>query len=228
MKKKFLAMFLIALISLTGLLSISASAATPVNKKIAAPNIGYWYEFFGTVEPLKPNKASKNTYYDFTTDSREIVLYLDDGAKGTIYYKTSDMSKYKKYTKPFEVSESTTIKYYTYKNKQRSVVKTMKYVFATQAVAAHPATGLGLDYRVFAGEQDITFGGFREGSTVYYTLDGTKATKKSTKWNPGEPIHLSGTTKISVVAYHPDYKAYRNSYEFTIDPTNPEAHEFLG
>lgn len=223
MAKKFIAALLMAIIAVTGILSVTASAAVTVNKKIPAPLVVKHTVIGDIPTSIQLNETGATTYYDTNGTERYIVLELPEGTKGKIYYKTTGMKKYTKYTEPIKLDKNTTIKFYTYSNKQRSVIKTLRYKFATKAYPINPKTGNILALNVYAKEYDITFGHFREGSEIYYTLDGTKATNKSTKWNPGDLIHLSGTTKISVVAYHPDYTCVRSEYVYTIDPDNPSA-----
>lgn len=227
MAKKLIATLLMAIIALTGVLSVTASAAVTVNEKIPAPIVVKHTVLGDIPTKISLNEKGATTYYDTNGTERYIVLELPEGTDGRIYYWTTGMKKYTKYTEPFKVNKNTTIKFYTYSNKQRSVIKTLRYKFATKAYPINPETGNILSLNVYAKEYDITFGHFREGSDIYYTLDGTKATNKSTKWNPGDLIHLSGTTKISVVAYHPDYTYVRSNYVYTIDPEDPKASSGL-
>ena len=214
MIKRIISITLCAIIMCTGLLSVTASAAVTQNNSIKAPII------IRAGAALATNK----TYYVTDAVAPIFKLQLPAGQKGTVYYWHSEMdkAKYVKYNnEKFTLTKDGTIKFYTYYNKQRSAVKTFKVKFITKAYVGIPGIIYSVDQipnGTYKEPFKFMFGGFRLGTKVYYTTDGTKATTKSTEWFYGDCITVDKDMTISVLALHPDYTGSRFTYKFKIDP----------
>ena len=165
------------------------------------------------------------TRYNYVTWDRvaDFKFQLPASQKGTIYdwHSEMDKAKYVKYKgEEFTLTKDGKIKFYTYYNKQRSGVKTLKVKFITKAFAGIPGIICSVDQipnGTYKEPFEFMFGGFRPGTTIYYTTDGTKATTKSTKWFWGDCITVDKDMTISVLALHPDYTGSRFTYKFKID-----------
>ena len=216
MIKRILSVILCAVIMCTGIIGVTASAID-VNESIQAPDI--------YLNPLPTKLSTTSTYYVTSADEFSFKLQLPVTQKeGTIYYWHTGMDKYTKYTEPVTLKENSTIKFYTYKNKQRSVIKTFKVKFVTKAFPILNDAGMAtMTSATYKEGFEITLGGFREGSRVYYTLDGTKATVKSTKYKAGDTVKITSDTTLYVVAYHPDYTCIRSKYVYKIDANAEDA-----
>lgn len=66
----------------------------------------------------------------------------------------------------------------------------------------------------FMGEKDVTITCATEGSTIYYTLDGTTPSKSSNVYSAA--IHLDATTTITAIAYVGDEKSLVITKTFTL------------
>ena len=216
MIKRIISITLCAIIMCTGLLSVTASAAVTQNISIKAPIITTWFE--------DTKSITGKTYYEYDWDEKSFKLKLPANQNGTIYYWHSEMSKakYIKYKgEKITLTEDGTIKFYTYYNKQRSTVKTLKVKFATRAVPVVPGT---YDSIVLSGTYNSSFNimlnGMRPGSKIYYTVDGTKATDKSTRYRRDSIITIDKDTTLSVIVYNPDYTCIRVTYKYKIDPNS--------
>lgn len=218
MIKRIISITLCAIIMCTGLLSVTASAAVTQNNNIKAPTI---------IRVGDPDNllATNKTYYVTTAKAPSFELKLPSSQKtGSIYYwcSTMDKTKYVKYKgEKIQMSSDGTIKFFTRYNKQRSEIKTLKVKFITKAFAGIPGIIWSVDQipqGTYKEPFEFMFGGFRPGTKVYYTTDGTKATTKSTEWFYGECITVDKDMTISVLAIHPDYIGSRFTYKFKIDP----------
>lgn len=140
--KKLISILLVAIIAVSGLMSVPASAATvKVSSKIAAPILvtnGLYGEDgkdVSTEVEMRHNVAKR---YNKRSDAPYYcTLELPEGTKGTIYYKTSSMHKYKKYTKQFKISKDTVLKFYTRKGNLKSATQSVDFKWVVEPVLVY-------------------------------------------------------------------------------------------
>ncbi|MDE6031176.1 MAG: chitobiase/beta-hexosaminidase C-terminal domain-containing protein [Oscillospiraceae bacterium] len=111
-------------------------------------------------------------------------------AGATIYYSTG--GKYKKYTKPFNITKSTTVKCYSQKNGEKSKTVSLKYTLK-------PKINVSLSAGTYYTAQNVTLSSPVSGVSLYYTLDGSKPTKSSSKYNGSIKITESSTLRVLAV-----------------------------
>lgn len=90
--KKLISILLVAIIAMSGLMSVPASAATvKVSNKIAAPILStnglYGEDGRNTTTTVEVRHNVGKRYNNFTDDPYYCTLELPEGTKGTIYYK---------------------------------------------------------------------------------------------------------------------------------------------
>lgn len=111
-------------------------------------------------------------------------------AGATIYYSTG--GKYIKYTKPFSITKSTTVKCYSRKNGEKSKTVSIKYTLK-------PKINVSLSSGTYYTAQNVTISSPVSGVSLYYTLDGSKPTKSSSKYNGSIQITESSTLRVLAV-----------------------------
>lgn len=221
--KKLISILLVAVIAISGLMSVPASAATvKVSDKIAAP-ILYTNGLYGEEDKdyksdviIRHNIGKR--YNDFTDDPYYCTLELPEGTKGTIYYKTSSMSKYKKYTKQFKISKNTTLKFYTRRGNLRSATQTVDFKWVVEPVLVY-INEYGRSAHIDSGRYnewlDIEPRTVRKGAEIYYTTDGTTPSRKSKKLEKNRGIIINKDTELKVIAYLDGYTSIVSTFYFT-------------
>lgn len=221
--KKLVSILLVAVIAISGLMSVPASAATvKVSNKIAAP-ILYTNGLYGedaksekdTVE-IRHNVGKR--YNDSADDPYYCTLELPEGTKGTIYYKTSSMSKYKKYTKQFKISKNTTLKFYTRKGNLKSATQSVDFKWTVEPILVY-INEYGRSVHIDSGRYtewlDIEPRTVRDGAEIYYTTDGTTPTHNSKKLEKNRGIIMNKDTELKVIAYLDGYTSIVSIFYFT-------------
>lgn len=135
---------------------------------------------------------------EFVLSQTVTISCATEGA--TIYYTTDGTMptvKSEKYTKPFTVTATTTVKAYAVaKEMYDSAVASAK--LTRKIVPAATPVITPVDGTVFAGAQTVTITCATEGSTIYYTTNGSEPTTKSRKYTG--PFTVTGTTTIKAFA----------------------------
>lgn len=152
-------------------------------------------EYIAPYDVTAPKASVDSGSYD---DSQSVKFTSDDGT--TIYYTLdgndpSDKSKI--YTRPITVNEGYTVISVVAYNSEgvRSKIATYEYNIDYMIPDA-PSVSLGDGKYVSGTSVSISV---PEGSTVYYTTDGSDPTKDSTKYEKEISLPM-GHTKLSVVA----------------------------
>ncbi|MBQ8171088.1 MAG: chitobiase/beta-hexosaminidase C-terminal domain-containing protein [Oscillospiraceae bacterium] len=135
---------------------------------------------------------------EFVLSQTVTISCATEGA--TIYYTTDGTMptiKSEKYTKPFTVTATTTVKAYAvatemYDSAVASAKLTRKIVPAATPVITP------VDGTAFAGAQTVTITCATEGATIYYTTNGSEPTTKSRKYTG--PFGITATTTIKAFA----------------------------
>lgn len=123
----------------------------------------------------------------------KLKLTAEDGAK--IYYTTDGSkptTKSKKYTKAFTISRDTTVKAISVKNGEKSKVFTEKYTFKV----ANPGVKAEINVKNGKVRYKVTLYPMDDKTTMYYTTDGSKPTKKSKKYTKTLYLGLDKTLRV--------------------------------
>lgn len=175
---------------------------TPATGKIYSQ----WSEPFKAVWPgaeeTKKEDTRKNFVefeYDshtFRESSTTVKITAEKGAK--IYYTTdgsTPTTKSKQYTKSFSVKKTTTIKAIAVKNGKKTKVVTVKYT----AGAGYPSSTVNIVGYKGKPAYKVTLEPYDSKTTMYYTTDGSKPTKKSKKYT--KTIYLREGKTLRVRSY---------------------------
>ena len=165
-----------------------------------------WSDVYKASWPVKgvdgESVAMKEKYvaFKYTTGTYsypiKLKLTAEDGAK--IYYTTDGSkptTKSKKYTKTFTISKDTTVKAIAVKDGKKSKVFTEKYTFKVADAAAQAEINVKdgkVRYKVKLTPMD-------DKTTMYYTTDGSKPTKKSKKYT--KTLYLGLDKTLTVRSY---------------------------
>lgn len=149
-------------------------------------------------------KASKKAGTYTSSGSYSIKLTAANGAD--IYYSTG--GSYKLYTKAVSLTKNTTLKCYAVKNGVKSKVVSYKYKFVPK-VTVSAASG------TYDGPQTITLSSTASGVKFYYTLDGSKPTKKSALYT-ASGITVDSTAKLRVAAIKSGWTTKYVTRQYTI------------
>lgn len=165
-----------------------------------------WSDVYKASWPVKgadgESAAMKENYvaFKYTTGTYsypiKLKLTAEDGAK--IYYTTDGSkptTKSKKYTKTFTISKDTTVKAIAVKDGKKSKVFTEKYTFKVAEAAAKAEINVKdgkVRYKVKLTPMD-------DKTTMYYTTDGSKPTKKSKKYT--KTLYLGLDKTLTVRSY---------------------------
>ena len=149
------------------------------------------------------------TYYRGVT----VKLSAEDGAK--IYYTTDGSkptTKSKRYTKALNISKTTTLKAIAVKNGKKTKVYTQKY---TLKVLAPYYKTIQLVAKNGELKYKITLDPMDSKTTMYYTTDGSKPTKKSKKYTKTFYMDIDKTLRVR------SYKTGLTSSTVTIELPEP-------
>ncbi|MBR1989650.1 MAG: chitobiase/beta-hexosaminidase C-terminal domain-containing protein, partial [Firmicutes bacterium] len=149
------------------------------------------------------------TYYRGVT----VKLSAEDGAK--IYYTTDGSkptTKSKRYTKALNISKTTTLKAIAVKNGKKTKIYTQKY---TMKVLAPPYKTIQLVAKNGKLKYKITLEPMDSKTTMYYTTDGSKPTKKSKKYTKTFYMDVDKTLRVR------SYKTGLTSSTTTIELPEP-------
>ena len=145
-------------------------------------------------------------------DSEKLKVNFSCSTKDAVIYYKVNAGSYKKYTRTLAVTKNMKISAYAELDGKKSKVVTYDY-------------RLGANYKLsilpgeFASDQTLKITPKVPGTTLYYTLDGTKATAKSDKV-PAGGIKLTSTSTISVHAEKSGWSGVGNTYTYKINKTD--------
>jgi hypothetical protein len=126
----------------------------------------------------------------FSTTAGATMYYTTDG--------TTPTTASSKYTGPFTVSTTTTVKAIaTAPNFANSAVSNAPYKFAAATPSLSPPPG------TYTGTQMVTITTTTAGATIYYTTDGTTPTTSSNVYTG--PVAVSVTETLNAIATAPNY-----------------------
>lgn len=147
-----------------------------------------------TAEPeITPNGGT------FLGEVKVTLKCKTEGAE--IYYTTDETQpteKSQKYTKPFVLKESATVKAVAVK-KGMTESKTAEAVFTVKELKPAKKPEITPDGGSFIGQQKITITTATEGGEIYYTTDGTEPTELSSRYTGPFVIDSSVTVKAVTV-----------------------------
>ena len=152
---------------------------------------------FVITPPSPPAAAPSFSVAAGTYSSAQTVTLTDSTPGSTIYYttdgKTTPTSSSAKYTAPIKVASTETIQAIaTAKGYATSPVASAAYTLQVAPPAFNPAVG------TYPTPQSVTITDSTTGATIYYTIDGSTPTSKSTKY--ASPVKVAQTTTISAIA----------------------------
>lgn len=155
---------------------------------------------------VKQPKASlaEGTYV--TSSSKTVKLTC--ATKGAEIYYSQNGGSYKKYTKALTISKNTTLKFYSKKGSVKSKVVTVKYKLS-------PEINVSIDEGRYYDSQTVKLTSGAKNVTFYYTLDGTKPMKSSTKYTSAG-IKVKKNTTLRVLAVKKNWTNNYESYEYQI------------
>jgi len=137
-----------------------------------------------------------------TYTAAQTISISDATAHATIYYTTdatAPSTKSTVYSKPFTISKTTTVKAMAiaagWANSPVSSVTYTINLGSTPAPAFTPGTG------TFTAAQSVTLSDAAKGAVIYYTLDGSAPTTRSSIYS--KAISVTTTTKIMAIAVAP-------------------------
>ncbi|MGN1422615.1 MAG: chitobiase/beta-hexosaminidase C-terminal domain-containing protein [Oscillospiraceae bacterium] len=197
MKKKLISAVLAAVIAL-------APMALPDTG--ALPSLTVTAEAAAAVKT--PTASLKSGTYSVSSLKK---VTLSCGTKGAVIYYSVNGGSYKKYTKPLTLSKNTTLKFYAKSGSSKSKTVTRTYKF-TPKVTITPNGG------EVDGSVTVKAKSSLSGVKLYYTLDGSKPTKKSPEF-PKAGIKVDSSCKLRVLALKTGFTAKYYSAEFTSSTT---------
>lgn len=193
MKKRLMSVLLAAVLS-AGLFSSPAQELLQSTSAVA--------EAATTVSAPVPSRKA-GTY----SASSSISVKLTTSTSGAkIYYSTG--SSYKLYSGKLKFTKNTTLKCYSVKNGVKSSVKTYKYKLV-------PKVTVSEDEGAYDEPICVELGTKTSGTTLYYTLDGSKPTTKSDVYE--DPIDIDTTTTLRVLAIKSGWTKKYFTYEYDIE-----------
>lgn len=158
-------------------------------------------------KPNNPKFSVKaGTYYVSSYKSVKLSC-TTDGAK--IFYST-DGKNYSEYNKAVKLTKSSTLYAYSVLNGVKSDVVSKKYKLKVRLSSVAPGAG------EYDGAQIVKISTKAKNVTIYYTLDGTKPTTKSTKYTSAG-IEISETGKLRLLIRKSGFTNRYKTYEYVIN-----------
>jgi len=153
----------------------------------------------------KPVASLKSGTYSASA-SKQVKLTCST-KKATIYYSVNGAA-YKKYTSALKISKNTTLKVYAKYNGKKSSVVTYTYKLVPKITAS-------LKGGEYEGAQNVKLTTKLKNVKLYYTLDGTKPTKKSTPYTKAG-INITDSCKLRVLAVKSGWSSKYYTYNYSI------------
>lgn len=205
----------------TSSISLSSEGSTTLRAVATAPGYAqstissatYVIDFPAAAEPTTSPAAG-----DYS--SVQNVVLADAAPGASIFYTTDGSSPTPasmSYTLPIIVTTSTNIRAIaTAPNFTPSAVSSNRFRFPAAAPAISPLGG------TYTKAQVVTLSDAVPGASIFYTLDGSRATSASTPYIG--PFSLSGSTTVNAVAWAPNFSlSPLTTAAYTIYTTTPAA-----
>lgn len=161
-------------------------------------------------KPDNPKFSVKaGTYYVYSYKSVKLSCGTENA---TIYYST-DGENYSEYTKAIKLKKSSTIYAYSMLNGVKSDIVSRKYKLKVRFSSVTPKAG------EYDESQTVIISTKATKVTIYYTLDGTKPTAKSSKYT-SEGILLNKTSTLRLLVKKSGFTNRYKTYEYVIEADN--------
>lgn len=184
----------------------AAAAAWGVFSTPVQTMLGSQTAYVQAASKVSAPKANKKAGTIVSSSGVKIKLSCaTDGA--TIYYSVSG-GEYKRYTKAFTITKSAKVRTYAVKDGVKSAVRTYNYKLTPKVTISVPSGE-------YDAAQTITLSSPVSGVKFYYTLDGTKPTKKSTLYT-AKGITVSKTATLRIMAAKSGWTGRYLTREYTI------------
>lgn len=168
--------------------AFNGTIITPENQ-LAMPSIEPVGDLYTNVQIVTINSNTDGATIYYTNDGTEPTTSSLTMADGTT----------------LEIQEPTTIKLFTHKDGNSSVIIISEYTFK----AAEPVLSTAED--PFEGEIEVSINCETTNATIYYTTDGSDPTIYSAVYDKDKPITVSETTTIKAFARNNNYSGWDNS-----------------
>lgn len=151
--------------------------------------------------------------------SGSVKIKLSCSTKGARIYYSANGGEYKPYTKALKITKTTKLKVYAVKNGVKSSVRTYNYKLT-------PKVNVSLAAGEYEGAQKITLSSPVSGVKFYYTLDGSKPTKKSTLYT-AQGITITKSSTLRILTAKSGWTGRYLTKEYTIISSQPTGDSIL-
>ncbi|MBQ9120152.1 MAG: chitobiase/beta-hexosaminidase C-terminal domain-containing protein [Lachnospiraceae bacterium] len=156
--------------------------------------------------PAAPKASLKSGTY---TLSKAKGITLSCTTKGATVYYSLNGAGYKKYTKKLSLTKNSTLKIYAVSGGKKSAVVTYTYKFKPKVTVSHAAGS-------YDEPLTVTLDTTLKNVKYYYTLDGSKPTKKSAAYT-ADGIWIDETATLRILAVKSGWNNQYLSMNYTIE-----------